>query len=121
MSTNGNGSAGASGSVLLQAQGLRKWYAAGRTSLGLRGPRRWLHAVDGVDLTVRQRELVGIVGESGSGKTTLAHLLLLLTDLDAGSVLFDGIDLHTLKPAELRRVRRRMQMVFQDPFSTLNP
>jgi oligopeptide transport system ATP-binding protein len=78
-------------------------------------------AVDGVSLFVRREETLGIVGESGSGKTTLARCLLRLVEPDRGSVRFDDIDVTHANRAALQRVRRRMQMVFQDPYSSLNP
>jgi oligopeptide/dipeptide ABC transporter ATP-binding protein len=78
-------------------------------------------AVDGVSLSVRREETLGIVGESGSGKTTLARCLLRLVEPDRGSVHFDDIDVTHANRAALQRVRRRMQMIFQDPYSSLNP
>lgn len=88
--------------------------------LKLRAERRAV-AVDGVSLTVRRGERLGLVGESGSGKTTLARCILRLIDPDQGSVRFDGQEISRANRGELQRVRRRMQMVFQDPFSSLNP
>jgi oligopeptide/dipeptide ABC transporter ATP-binding protein len=78
-------------------------------------------AIDGVSLSIRREETIGIVGESGSGKTTLARCLLRLIEPDQGSVHFDGMDVTQAKRSELQRIRRRMQMVFQDPYSSLNP
>jgi oligopeptide/dipeptide ABC transporter ATP-binding protein len=78
-------------------------------------------AVDGVTLTVRRGEVLGIVGESGSGKTTLGRAVLRSVPITSGSVRFDGIDLTNLSEARLRPMRRRMQMVFQDPNASLNP
>jgi peptide/nickel transport system ATP-binding protein len=80
-----------------------------------------LTAVDGVDLRIDPGEIVGLVGESGSGKTTTGLLLLRLLDPDAGSIVFDGIDMMSLGSRQLRMLRRRMQIVFQDPASALNP
>ncbi|HEY0637807.1 MAG TPA: oligopeptide/dipeptide ABC transporter ATP-binding protein [Pseudonocardiaceae bacterium] len=81
----------------------------------------YVYAVDGVSLTVRRGETYGLVGESGCGKSTLGRAMLRLEDLTAGSVVFDGVDLATMKGEPLRRMRRRMQMVFQDPLSSLDP
>ena len=80
-----------------------------------------LRAVDGVDLTIEKGECVALVGESGSGKTTLARCLIQLIEPTAGAVLFRGEDLTTLDGSNLRRRRRDFQMVFQDPYGSLNP
>jgi oligopeptide/dipeptide ABC transporter ATP-binding protein len=89
---------------------------------GLLGRRRGvLRAVDGVDLAVARGECFALVGESGSGKTTVGRCLVRLIEPDAGSVTFDGEDLLALAGGELRRRRRRFQMVFQDPDGSLNP
>ncbi|PXY31257.1 ABC transporter ATP-binding protein [Prauserella muralis] len=80
-----------------------------------------VYAVDGVSLQVRRGETYGLVGESGCGKTTLGRALLRLVEPTGGSVVFDGTDVSTLKGEDLRRMRRRMQMVFQDPMSSLDP
>lgn len=84
-------------------------------------PRPRAVAVDGVSLEVNLRERLGLVGESGSGKTTLARCILRLIEPDRGSIRFDGRELTEASRHELQRVRRRVQMVFQDPYSSLNP
>ena len=80
-----------------------------------------VHAVDGITFDVRKGETFGLVGESGCGKSTAGRTILQLYRPTAGSVVFDGIDLVKLKGEELRRLRRRMQMIFQDPYASLNP
>jgi ABC-type glutathione transport system ATPase component len=103
--------------ALVTVEGVSKSFDSG-------GPfwrRRRVLAVDGVDLEVWPGETLGIVGESGSGKSTLLRLILRLLRPDAGRVLFEGRDLGALSRGELRRVRRRMQAVFQDPAASFNP
>jgi oligopeptide transport system ATP-binding protein len=98
---------------LLALRGLRKSFAVGRNAR--------LVAVADVDLDLVEGETVGLVGESGCGKSTLARLALRLIEPDAGEIRFEGRDLRALGRRELRAVRRRLQIVFQDPFASLNP
>ncbi|WP_181874255.1 ABC transporter ATP-binding protein [Marinitenerispora sediminis] len=104
--------------TLLTVEGLTKHFPVrggwGRTGAPVR-------AVDGVDLTAGRGETLGIVGESGCGKSTTGRAILRLIEPTAGTVRVDGTDLAGLGPAELRRFRRRMQLVFQDPYASLDP
>ncbi len=104
---------------LLEAIGLHKTFIVGKTLMP--GSGRSLQAVDGVDLVVRRGETLGLVGESGSGKSTLGRCLTRLYDVSGGTLRFDGADITTLGARALRPIRRRMQMIFQDPSSSLNP
>jgi peptide/nickel transport system ATP-binding protein len=114
-----NGGAGtASGDVILEARGLARHFGGARALLR-RTPL--VRAVDGVDLAIRRGETFALVGESGCGKSTLARLLLRLIEPTAGRIIFEGEDITALGPAPLRALRRRMQIIFQDPFSSLNP
>lgn len=82
---------------------------------------RVLKAVDGVNFGIRKGEVLGLVGESGCGKTTIGRLILNLLPLTSGEVVFGGVKVHELSKDKMRRVRRRMQIVFQDPYASLNP
>ncbi len=81
----------------------------------------FLKAVDGVDFEIRRGETLGLVGESGCGKTTLARVILRLIEASEGNVLFDDASVFSLNSKELRKLRKRMQIIFQDPFGSLNP
>jgi peptide/nickel transport system ATP-binding protein len=108
-----------SGRVLLKVEDLRVWYPARKTLLGK--VLEWRKAVDGVSFEVYAGETLGLVGESGCGKTTLGRALLRLVEPTDGRVFFEGKDLATLGPRELKQLRGRMQLIFQDPYSSLNP
>jgi peptide/nickel transport system ATP-binding protein len=104
---------------LLEVRDLKKYFPV-RTGLLATGRLR-VHAVGGVDLDVYVSETLGVVGESGCGKSTLGRLMLRLIEPTAGRVRFDGQDLLRLAPRELRAKRREMQIIFQDPYGSLNP
>jgi peptide/nickel transport system ATP-binding protein len=105
--------------ILLSLQSVTKHYPLAKRRPWER--RRQAHALDDVSLDVRRGETLGLVGESGSGKSTLARLAVRLQQPTGGRVMFEGRDLATMSPAELRPHRRHLQMVFQDPYSSLNP
>lgn len=98
--------------VILEVKDLKKYF---KTSKGT------VHAVDGLNLTLEKGKTLGIVGESGCGKSTTGRVILRLLDATSGSVIFDGKDVTKATPAEMRELRKNMQMIFQDPFSSLNP
>ena len=103
---------------LLTVRDLRTWFEVRN---GMFGAKQYVHAVDGVSFTVDKGRTLGLVGESGSGKTTVGRTILGLIRPTAGSAVFDGIDLVGLKQREWRKLRKRMQIIFQDPLSSLNP
>ena len=110
-----------SATSVLSVKGLNKTYRSGGGFLGLGGKERLVHAADNVDLELRRGETLGIVGESGSGKSTVARCVVRLNDADSGEILLDGVDLRPLGRAAMRPHRAKIQMVFQDPFASLNP
>ena len=108
---------------LLEVDGLVVRYPIHRGIVGaLRGrPRESVHAVEGVSFNLRKGEMLALVGESGCGKTTTAQAVLRLVDPVAGSVRFEGADITRLSASALRPLRRRMQMIYQDPYESLDP
>jgi oligopeptide transport system ATP-binding protein len=107
------------GELILEVRDLVKHFEVGGGLFG--GPPGLVKAVDGVSFTIRRGETLGLVGESGCGKTTTGRCILQLERPTSGQVIFEGIDLTTLGQVELRAVRRRVQVIFQDPYSSLNP
>ncbi|WP_412033285.1 ABC transporter ATP-binding protein (plasmid) [Nitratireductor aquimarinus] len=106
--------------ALLTVRGLRKRFNLSSDGW-LSKEEKYLHAVNGVDFEVHEGETFGIVGESGCGKSTLGNMIMNLLEPSAGQIVFAGVDRARLSGEEARRARRHMQMVFQDPFSSLNP
>ena len=109
--------------VLLEVQNLTKYFPIKQTILEMlfRTPKKVVRAVDGVDLIVRKGENLGLVGESGCGKSTLARTIIRLCDPDSGTIHFEGKDITAMTHKELRTSYRDFQMIFQDPYSSLNP
>ncbi len=112
MTTNGH--------VLVQVRHLKKYFPIHRGAILQRHVGN-IKAVDDVSFDIYVGETLGLVGETGCGKTTVGRTLLRLYEPTAGQILFDGVDLATLKEGELRKMRQRMQMIFQDPYASLNP
>ncbi|MBN2298156.1 MAG: ABC transporter ATP-binding protein [Deltaproteobacteria bacterium] len=104
---------------LLEIRGLRKSFAI-RSGV-FRKITGYVNAIDDVDLDVYPNETLGLVGESGCGKTTMAKIILALEKPDAGNVVFNGADIHAAKGQTLAQIRRGIQVIFQDPFGSLNP
>jgi peptide/nickel transport system ATP-binding protein len=98
--------------ILLDVQHLKKYFST---------PRGMLHAVDDVTFQIERGKTLGIVGESGCGKSTIGRTILRLLEPTSGKVIFDGTDITTLSKNEMRALRQQMQIIFQDPFSSLNP
>ena len=105
--------------VLLQVEDLRVHFPIRKGLFG--GVRGYVKAVDGVSFTIRRGETLGLVGESGSGKTTTGRAILRLIEPTGGRILFDGIDVRALSGTALKALRRQMQIIFQDPYASLNP
>jgi oligopeptide/dipeptide ABC transporter ATP-binding protein len=105
-------------SALLEVRNLSKQFTSQR---GLFCRARSMHAVNDVSFHLPKGRVIGVVGESGCGKSTLARLILRLIEPSGGSIQFDGLDLLKQRPGEMRRLRARMQMVFQDPYSAIDP
>ena len=105
--------------ALYEVEGLSKRFKVGHRFA--KGGLRVVHAVDNVSLSIMPGETLGLVGESGCGKSTLGRCLARLYDISAGRLIFDGTDISTLSLRQLRPLRQKLQMVFQDPYASLNP
>jgi len=105
---------------ILEVKNLKKYFRAGKQGLFSRR-EQFVHAVDGVDLQLRRGEVIALVGESGCGKSTLSLTLMGLEDATEGSIFFEGKDVTHLSDKERKSIRQRIQMVFQDPYESLNP
>jgi len=105
----------------LEVRGLNKIFGGGRGLFGFGVPSRKVVAVKDVELDLRRGETLGVVGESGSGKSTLARCIIRLLENDGGKIMLEGVDLNRLDRAGMRPWRAKIQMVFQDPFASLNP
>ena len=105
---------------VLEVHGLRKYFPVSTGSL-LHRKVAWVRAVEAVDFTIQPGETLGLIGESGCGKTTTAKLILLQEKPTAGAIVFDGEDVLSLNGQDLMRYRRAVQVVFQDPYSSLSP
>ena len=114
----GTGDASARPRTLVATERLAKYFPVSR---GFFGQKDVLRAVDGVSIRVRRGETLGLVGESGCGKSTLGRLILRLVEPTYGRVVYDGRDILPLGAGEMRPLRRKMQIIFQDPYSSLNP
>ena len=98
--------------IILETKNLKKYFKV---------KKKMLHAVDDVNLTIRRGTTLGVVGESGCGKTTLGRTILGLVPSTSGEILFEGQDITKFKNAQIKELRREAQIIFQDPYSSLNP
>ena len=104
---------------LLEVKDLKKYFVSKGGFFS--GPQRVVKAVDGVSLRIKEGEILGIVGESGCGKSTLGRTILRLIDATEGQIIFDGVEIQSLSREEMRKMRQKMQIIFQDPGASLNP
>ncbi len=106
--------------IILEVKNLKKYFQAGRPGWFSRN-EDFVHAVDGVDLQLQRGEVIALVGESGCGKSTLSLTLMLLEEATEGNIFFNGKDITHVNTQEKKAIRQRIQMVFQDPYESLNP
>jgi peptide/nickel transport system ATP-binding protein len=112
----------AASQIILQAKNLKRWFPVRRgLRETLRGERRWVRAVDGVSFNVHKGEIFGLIGESGCGKTTTGKLVMKLLDPTSGGLEFEGTDATRLDKEAVITYRRKVQMIFQDPYASMNP
>ena len=107
------------GKTLIETKGLTKEFKVGSSNWGK--SKAVVHAVTDVNLSIYEGETLALVGESGCGKSTLGRLILNLIEPTAGTVAFEGKVMQEMKPEEMRQLRRKMQLIFQDPYASLNP
>ena len=106
--------------IILEVRNLKKYFQAGRPGWFSRR-EEFVHAVDDIDLQLRRGEVIALVGESGCGKSTLSLTLMGLEEATEGSILFEGIDITHATNQQRKKIRQRIQMIFQDPYESLNP
>ncbi|MHB8926109.1 MAG: ABC transporter ATP-binding protein [Bacillota bacterium] len=112
---------GGNGEILVRVENLKKWFPVAAAGLSFAAKREWVQAVDDVSFEIAKGETLGLVGESGCGKTTVGRTVARLYEPTAGKVVFDGQSIYELPAEEMRQVRRKIQMIFQDPYASLNP
>ena len=109
-----------SNDYILEVKNLKKYFQAGNPGWFSR-EEKFVHAVDDVDLKLKRGEVVALVGESGCGKSTLALTLMLLEEATEGNIIFNGRDITHVNEKERKALRQKIQMIFQDPYESLNP